>query len=72
MEADLGDGLWPRNAAAASCDVIDMARGMIGLGGVDEAEGGRELRSGAIATTYHAALRTMPRRRGKGVAGESG
>lgn len=61
MDPDLGDGLWPRSAAAASCDVMDMALGMTGVDGVDEPDGGRELRSGAIAATYYAGMRLMPR-----------
>jgi len=67
MEAERDEGLWPRRAGV-SWVVVGMARGMMGLGGVEvgvevevdvEVDGGKEFRSGAMATTYDAALRRM-------------
>lgn len=63
MEAERDEGLWLR-MAVVSWAVVDIARGMMGLGGVEvgvevevelEVDGGKEFRSGAMATTYDAA-----------------
>lgn len=44
---DNGDGVWPRRAAPASVGV-DIFREGMGVGELDDPDGGKELRSGAI------------------------